>query len=200
MPFFPYAGLDSAWTYAMNEAVAHRMVFGRDIIFTFGPYASEFDRKMTGCQFPGNWRLCPTLLMMFGKTRERVAVGLDGNSAVRSGQERMANQIARAWHALKVQEQRLFLWLVGQVDPFDDEDLQQASDTRKPCRNIRSNKQRSRTSFLLPLVASINHSTSRLVKCFRLSPPPVFPVFRLLRPFIILSRVYSVRSPGNPHE
>jgi plasmid replication initiation protein len=36
----------------------------------------------------------------------------------------MANQIARARHALKVQEQRLFLWLVGQVNPFDDEDLQ----------------------------------------------------------------------------
>ena len=36
----------------------------------------------------------------------------------------LANQIARARHALKVQEQRLFLWLVGQVDPFDDEDLQ----------------------------------------------------------------------------
>ena len=36
----------------------------------------------------------------------------------------MANQIARARHALKVQEQRLFLWLVGQVEPFDDEDLQ----------------------------------------------------------------------------
>ena len=36
----------------------------------------------------------------------------------------MANQIARARHALKVQEQRLFLWLVGQVNPFDEEDLQ----------------------------------------------------------------------------
>jgi len=44
MPFFPHAGIDSAWTYAMNEAVAHRMVFGRDIIFTFGPYASAFTR------------------------------------------------------------------------------------------------------------------------------------------------------------
>jgi len=59
--------------------------------------------------------------------------------------------------------------------------IRQASDTRKPCRNIRSNKQRSRTSFLLPLVASINRSTSRLVRCFRsLSPrqypPPNFPV------------------------
>src|SRR5271169_1212860 len=78
--------------------------------------------------------------------------------------------------------------------------IRQASDTRKPCRNIRSNKQRSRTSFLLPLVASINRSTSRLVRCFRsLSPPPVSPVFLLLRPFIILSRVYPVRCPGNPH-
>src|SRR5260370_12412030 len=56
--------------------------------------------------------------------------------------------------------------------------IRQASDTRKPCRNIRSNKQRSRTSFLLPLVASINRSTSRPVRGFRsLSPPPVFPRF-----------------------
>src|SRR5580692_11066427 len=51
--------------------------------------------------------------------------------------------------------------------------------TRKPCRNIRSNKQRSRTSFLLPLVASINRSTSRLVRCFRSpSPRQCFPFFR----------------------
>jgi hypothetical protein len=31
-------------------------------------------------------------------------------------------------------------------------------------------------------------------------PPPVFPVVPLLRPCIILSRVYPVRCPGNPHE
>jgi plasmid replication initiation protein len=36
----------------------------------------------------------------------------------------MANQIARARHALKVQEQRLFLWLVGQVDPFEDKEFE----------------------------------------------------------------------------
>src|SRR5271165_4396805 len=57
--------------------------------------------------------------------------------------------------------------------------IRQASDTRNPCRNIRSNKQRSRTSFLLSLVASINRSTSREVRCFRslisASPRPVFP-------------------------
>lgn len=36
----------------------------------------------------------------------------------------MANQIARARHALKIQEQRLFLWLVGQVDPFEDKEFE----------------------------------------------------------------------------
>ena len=74
----------------------------------------------------------------------------------------------------------------------------QASDTRKPCRNMRSNRQRSRASFRLPLVASISRSTSRPVRCFRsLSSPPVFP---LLRPFIILSRVSPVECPWNPHK
>src|SRR5271157_87945 len=57
--------------------------------------------------------------------------------------------------------------------------MPQASDTRKPCRNIRSNKHRSRISFLPPFVASINRSTSREVRCFRslisASPRPVFP-------------------------
>src|SRR5208337_1572904 len=44
---------------------------------------------------------------------------------------------------------------------------------------MKSNKQRSRTSFLLPLVASINRSTSCDVRCSRSltsasTPPPVF--------------------------
>src|SRR5271166_2203116 len=70
--------------------------------------------------------------------------------------------------------------------------IRQASDTRKPCRNIRSNKQRSRASFLLPFVASINRSTSRPVRCFLSlsSPRQCSP---LLRPFIILSRVKRKR-------
>src|SRR5205823_6815886 len=44
--------------------------------------------------------------------------------------------------------------------------IRQASDTRKPCRNIRSNKQWSRTSFLLPLGASIKPLNLREVMCF----------------------------------
>ena len=36
----PGSGLDESWVYSLNQAVAQRLVFGRDIIFTFGPYAS----------------------------------------------------------------------------------------------------------------------------------------------------------------
>lgn len=35
----PGAGLDESWPYALNEAVAHHLVFGRDVLFTFGPLA-----------------------------------------------------------------------------------------------------------------------------------------------------------------
>ncbi len=38
----PGVGLDESWIYALNQAVAQRMVFGRDIIFTLGPYASVY--------------------------------------------------------------------------------------------------------------------------------------------------------------
>ncbi|MBB5543041.1 hypothetical protein [Paraburkholderia fungorum] len=43
-PVFPDALIDTSWAYAMNEAVARGMVFGRDMIFTYGPYASLFTR------------------------------------------------------------------------------------------------------------------------------------------------------------
>jgi hypothetical protein len=46
----------------------------------------------------------------------------------------------------------------------------QASHTRKPCRNIGTNRQRSRASLRVSFVASINRSTSRLVRCFRSMP------------------------------
>jgi hypothetical protein len=38
----------------------------------------------------------------------------------------MANHIARAWHGLNVQEQRLLLWLVGQLAPFADGEFEPA--------------------------------------------------------------------------
>ncbi|CAE6842988.1 hypothetical protein R69746_07008 [Paraburkholderia aspalathi] len=45
MPLYPAQvsdGLDSSWAYAVNEALARHLVFGRDLIFTFGPLASVY--------------------------------------------------------------------------------------------------------------------------------------------------------------
>jgi len=36
-PALPQAGLDASWAWVLNEAVARHLVFGRDVIFTFGP-------------------------------------------------------------------------------------------------------------------------------------------------------------------
>ena len=39
-PFMPEAGLDPSWVFGMNQAMAQGLVLGRDIFFTYGPYAS----------------------------------------------------------------------------------------------------------------------------------------------------------------
>lgn len=39
-PNMPAHGLDPSWAFGMNEAVARGFVFGKDIIFTYGPYSS----------------------------------------------------------------------------------------------------------------------------------------------------------------
>ena len=39
---FPQGDLDGAWKFAVNAAVAQHLVFGRDLVFTFGPYASVY--------------------------------------------------------------------------------------------------------------------------------------------------------------
>lgn len=41
-PAMPTAGLDSSWMFGMNQAVAQGFSLGREIIFTFGPYASIY--------------------------------------------------------------------------------------------------------------------------------------------------------------
>jgi hypothetical protein len=43
-PEMPAAGLDPSWMHSMNEAVAQGFAFGKDIIFTFGPYASIYTK------------------------------------------------------------------------------------------------------------------------------------------------------------
>jgi len=47
LPFpsvMPRPGLDPSFTLAINEAVAQRMIFGRDIIYTVGPLASIWNK------------------------------------------------------------------------------------------------------------------------------------------------------------
>jgi hypothetical protein len=39
-PEMPGTGLDPSWQFAMNQAVAQHLVFGRDLVFTHGPYAA----------------------------------------------------------------------------------------------------------------------------------------------------------------
>lgn len=41
-PYYPGDQLDDAWAFAMSEASNRGLVFGRDIIFTLGPYANLF--------------------------------------------------------------------------------------------------------------------------------------------------------------
>ncbi|WMJ67731.1 hypothetical protein [Stenotrophomonas sp. 24(2023)] len=41
-PAMPVTGVDGSWAYAMNVAVAEHLRFGKDIVFTFGPWASVY--------------------------------------------------------------------------------------------------------------------------------------------------------------
>jgi hypothetical protein len=43
-PIMPDLSLDGAWRIASNMATAHGLVFGRDVIFTSGPYAAIYTR------------------------------------------------------------------------------------------------------------------------------------------------------------
>lgn len=44
-PAMPLEGLDNSWMFGMNQAIAQHLAFGRDIIFTFGPYASVYTKE-----------------------------------------------------------------------------------------------------------------------------------------------------------
>lgn len=41
-PLMPLGGRDPSWVFGMNEAVARGLVFGRDMVFTFGPYTAVY--------------------------------------------------------------------------------------------------------------------------------------------------------------
>ncbi len=43
-PYMPSAGLDPSWVFALNEATARDMAFGKDILFTHGPFVPIYTR------------------------------------------------------------------------------------------------------------------------------------------------------------
>lgn len=43
-PQMPGSGLDPSWIFGMNQALAQGLSFGRDVVFTFGPYSSVYTR------------------------------------------------------------------------------------------------------------------------------------------------------------
>ena len=43
-PFLPGVDLGSSWEFGLNQAYAQKLVFGKDIVFTFGPYSSVYTR------------------------------------------------------------------------------------------------------------------------------------------------------------
>lgn len=51
-PLLPGTELDDAWRLAMNQAVAQGLVFGRDIVFTFGPYAALYTQHYHPATYP----------------------------------------------------------------------------------------------------------------------------------------------------
>src|SRR5882672_1306548 len=44
-PDMPRSGLDLSWVFSMNQAIKQNLSMGREIIFTFGPYASISTRS-----------------------------------------------------------------------------------------------------------------------------------------------------------
>lgn len=61
LPGLPTRGIDASWMYALNQAVAQELAFGRDVLFAFGPYASLYTHRYhpgtSGLMFWGGFAL-----------------------------------------------------------------------------------------------------------------------------------------------
>jgi hypothetical protein len=66
-PAMPGEILDSSWQLGMNQAVAQGLVLGRELIFTFGPYASIYTKVF----HPGTYEL-----MIYGSLYIAIAFGI----------------------------------------------------------------------------------------------------------------------------
>ncbi|NLB55886.1 MAG: hypothetical protein GX811_09010 [Lentisphaerae bacterium] len=49
IPLLPWLGLDPSWHNALNQAIEQGMIFGKNIIFTLGPYASVYTYTYHPC-------------------------------------------------------------------------------------------------------------------------------------------------------
>lgn len=76
-PKLPAPGIDPSWALGLNQAVAQGLAFGKDIIFTLGPYSSLYTKAyhpatdslmMAGCFYLAiSYWFC--LLFLMRKTR-----------------------------------------------------------------------------------------------------------------------------------
>jgi hypothetical protein len=58
-PGMPMENLDSSWVFGMNQAVSQGLAFGRELVFTYGPYAAIYTRT---------YHPATDFLMMFGSS------------------------------------------------------------------------------------------------------------------------------------
>ena len=65
-PGMPYPAEDSAWVLAVNQAVADRLAFGRDVLFTVGPW---------GNVYAGQYHPATDTMMLAGGTLVALALG-----------------------------------------------------------------------------------------------------------------------------
>ena len=56
-PQMPLSGVDPSWIFSMNESIRQNLSIGKEIVFTYGPYASIYTRA---------YHPATDCLMMFG--------------------------------------------------------------------------------------------------------------------------------------
>ena len=82
-PKMPTVGLDPSWAFALNEAVAQGLSFGKQVVFTLGPYASIYtktyhpatDVLMIGGSFYLALSYCLVLAVLMRQTRWFWSIG-----------------------------------------------------------------------------------------------------------------------------
>ena len=77
MPAMPSGDLDPSWVFGMNQALAQGLAIGRDVIFTFGPYASIYTRT---------YHPATDHLMLYGSLYFALSYGLALFLIVRKGE------------------------------------------------------------------------------------------------------------------